>query len=401
MNPSASDWISKYLSILDQHPFELNFPVETEFYSLLKGSGFIYGVSLSAIPEKDISPLDLTREEFTKVNLFHALLYTYVTEQNDLNYANAIKSILHFYETLDKGKTGLLSKIKFSNSAAQKLEKVLAARLQETNTFLNKGVTGILTYALLYVDVLAYKHALKKPSAAKSFAEEVETTVITCCYFALNSKKKKNKYDRLLIELFESSANYLSTQSSDGKIKLEDLKRLQQAEHSEKKYLLDIATITVWDDHKMDAEEFEFLKSLAVKLELSEEALSKSLTDLQTYMSKNKTSVKLFEYANPVKLFYKQSTATVKLLILRNKKRLQTELEQSGELLVLLTESTVRELSEEEKNKVKSQILDICKTIPSLAVFLLPGGTVLLPILIKFIPKLLPSAFQENRIDKK
>jgi hypothetical protein len=33
---------------------------------------------------------------------------------------------------------------------------------------------------------------------------------------------------------------------------------------------------------------------------------------------------------------------------------------------------------------------------------LLPGGSLLLPILIKFIPKLLPSAFNENLdIDKK
>jgi len=43
--------------------------------------------------------------------------------------------------------------------------------------------------------------------------------------------------------------------------------------------------------------------------------------------------------------------------------------------------------------------LDICKTIPSLTIFLLPGGAILLPLLVKLIPKLLPSAFDENRID--
>ena len=46
--------------------------------------------------------------------------------------------------------------------------------------------------------------------------------------------------------------------------------------------------------------------------------------------------------------------------------------------------------------KVKKQLLEICKTIPSLAIFLLPGGSLLLPILIKFIPTLLPSSFNEN-----
>ncbi|MGJ8738309.1 LETM1 domain-containing protein, partial [Zobellia laminariae] len=45
-------------------------------------------------------------------------------------------------------------------------------------------------------------------------------------------------------------------------------------------------------------------------------------------------------------------------------------------------------------------LIDIFKSIPSLAIFLLPGGAVLLPIFIKLIPKLLPSSFDENRIEK-
>ena len=49
-----------------------------------------------------------------------------------------------------------------------------------------------------------------------------------------------------------------------------------------------------------------------------------------------------------------------------------------------------------ETKKVKKQLLDICKTIPSLTIFLLPGGGILLPILVKYIPQLLPSAFNEN-----
>jgi hypothetical protein len=67
--------------------------------------------------------------------------------------------------------------------------------------------------------------------------------------------------------------------------------------------------------------------------------------------------------------------------------------------MILLAYSTRRDLNEKEKKKVKKQILDICKTIPSLTIFLLPGGSLLLPILIKFIPTLLPSAFNENLDD--
>ena len=62
----------------------------------------------------------------------------------------------------------------------------------------------------------------------------------------------------------------------------------------------------------------------------------------------------------------------------------------------LLAKSTHKELDKEEKRKIKTQLLDICKTVPSLTIFLLPGGSLLLPILIKFIPQLLPSSFNEN-----
>ena len=75
------------------------------------------------------------------------------------------------------------------------------------------------------------------------------------------------------------------------------------------------------------------------------------------------------------------------------------EIKESGELMQLLAQSTTKDLTKEEKKKVKKQLLDICKTIPSLTIFLLPGGSLLLPILIKFIPQLLPSAFNENLED--
>jgi len=65
---------------------------------------------------------------------------------------------------------------------------------------------------------------------------------------------------------------------------------------------------------------------------------------------------------------------------------------------MLLGQSTYRDLTQEEKIVVKNQLLDICKTIPSLAIFILPGGSILMPLLIKFIPQLLPAAFNENKM---
>ena len=129
---------------------------------------------------------------------------------------------------------------------------------------------------------------------------------------------------------------------------------------------------------------------------VSDVFVNQSINSTNEFITKHKKDIPYFNYSNPVKHFYDQTTQSVVTLIGRNKNRLVKEIVQSKELMVLLAYSTRRDLDEIEKKKVKKQLLEICKTIPSLAIFLLPGGSLLLPILIKFIPTLLPSSFNEN-----
>lgn len=91
----------------------------------------------------------------------------------------------------------------------------------------------------------------------------------------------------------------------------------------------------------------------------------------------------------------------INALLLRNKLRLYQELSQSKEAMLLIKKSTHAKLNEEEREKVKIHLIDICKTIPALTVFLLPGGTLLLPLLIKLIPDILPSAFRDDPTKEK
>ncbi|TCP24738.1 LETM1-like protein [Tenacibaculum skagerrakense] len=94
------------------------------------------------------------------------------------------------------------------------------------------------------------------------------------------------------------------------------------------------------------------------------------------------------------------SVEEIKSLLQRNKARLLEELAESKELVFLLKKSITTTLTEEEKAKVKEQTLDICKGIPAFAVFMLPGGALLLPLLIKLIPTILPSSFRKDNSEK-
>ena len=400
MNPSAPDWILKFLNLIDSSELINSYKNEEAFYEALKETGFIYGVSVSAVPKKSLGTLKLTKEELTKINLFHSLLFQFYQEHENGTHNEAINNIVLFYNQLEKGKTSFFHKFSLSQSPANTLEQVISTRLQLANSLLKKNTISLLTYALLYLDVMAYKHWQKDPESVKRIYRQLETIVLTACFYTLRSKRKKSKYDNLIIELFETSSDYIIDGTEGGAYTfLESLNYLNDEKDSlKKRYILDLCCLIVREDLKMDDAEHQFLQQLLVTLNLSSQELQNSLSGLEIFSAKYTEKILLFEYSHPVKQFYKQSAATVKLLIIRNKDRLARELEKSGELVVLLGLSTVRDLSSEEKGKVKEQLLDVCKTIPSLTIFLLPGGSVLLPLLVKFIPKLLPSSFQDNRI---
>jgi hypothetical protein len=84
----------------------------------------------------------------------------------------------------------------------------------------------------------------------------------------------------------------------------------------------------------------------------------------------------------------------------RSKDKLALELSQSKELVSLIAKSAKSDLTKDEREKVKKQFKDLARTIPSLGLFLLPGGSLLLPIILKIIPDLVPSAFRVNEVEE-
>ena len=401
MNPSAKGWIPKILTTLDKQQIITNSESLMLFYNQLKSTGFLYGNSSEILISSTPSNLNLTKNESTKINLFQSLLFIFFKKKPDENINTAIDHIILFYKRLDKSKLGFLYKCSTSEKATDNLEQILAERIQETNSFFNKKYNSIFTYTLLFIDILAFNKFLSFNNDYKNFIEDLEKNLINLSFMALNSKKIKDKSDRQMIKQIENSSVYLNLQfHKNDFLNLANLDLLNY-NNLEKKYLFDISFFAVWNDKELDQMEHSFLIKLADKLQLSPLQIKENIDYINTFSEKYSKKIKLFEYQNPLNHIYKESTSTVKLLIERNKKRLLLELNESGELVKLLSQSTYRELTKDEKIKVKEQLLDICKTIPSLTIFLIPGGSLLLPILIKYIPSLLPSAFNENKIDSK
>ncbi|WP_419211896.1 LETM1-related biofilm-associated protein [Maribacter sp. X9] len=394
MNPSASGWIEKYGSVVQKH--QNAFPDIESLYSTLKASGFVYGLN-TGIPEFIHPEHVLSEDENAKINLLNALYFTYrfVTEKKD--FSDFMEEVFKFYRVLKINRAGFFGKLLAGNKTSAKLEKLMASRIYIEDNIFSKTFNSLITNSLLFIDVLLFKQYLIENVDLKVKAEEIEYLAINITYHALSSKEKKRK-DNKLSQLLESSLTYIRSadHAFDGSYRD---RLLSNKDIWENRYLLDMACLTVWEDHSLDYTESEFIFGIGKDLGFQHELIAKSIADVTDFFKLNVSKIPYLKEQNLAFQFYDSMGKIVKKLILRNSKRLHKELSQSAELVTLLTKSTVRDLSSEEKKKVQNQLLDIFKSIPSLAIFILPGGAILLPIFIKLVPKLLPSAFDENRID--
>ncbi len=389
MNPSADGWIKKLLKDVSKNDTFLQLPLKS-FYYQLKLSGYIYGNNVDFI-DGVFEKADWTEEEICKVNHILALLYIHQSKAPDKNF---VDSVIQFYNAVEEYKESFIEGILGKKKSAILLESIIHKRIHIDDNIITKNFKYFITNALLFIDVLAYQRYLKTNSISDSYFKKMELAIETIALTVFELKTHKTSYDESLIKLFESSLRYQYTVEKSYKDVIKHIRT-----PLEKYYAVDIACMASWSDKLIEAKEIDFLNQLAQDLNINTSIIEAALNDINIFYVSNKDQIALLSKRNMAQSFYDNSSKMVIKLINRNSKRLLKELKESKELMVLLTKSTNRNLTEEEQKKVHAQLLDIIKSIPSLAIFLLPGGALLLPLFMKLIPKLLPSSFDENRIE--
>lgn len=389
MNPSASGWIEKLLEEVSENNACLDISLNM-FYNELKSCGFIYGNNVSII-NNCIDKSDLTTGELCKANLLLAFYFIHNLHHQNTNFIN---SVIEFYNTIEHNKTSFFGNI-LKKKSSKSLERIIDKRILLGDNFITKNFNYFVTNALLFVDIIAYHKFIVSNKITKKELQSLEFAIETVVISAFEAKENRTKYDESLIKLFEVSLRYNSN------VKLSYANVTSYFKDSlEKKYIIDIVCMALWTDEIISQDEHEFLLQLGIDIDIDSEIIEQSINHINTFYATYKDQITLLNSKNLVENFYDNSSKMVHKLITRNSKRLLKELNESKELMRLLSQSTTRNLTDEEQKKAQKQLLDIFKTIPSLAIFILPGGMLLYPLVIKFIPKLLPSAFDDNRIEK-
>ncbi|MBL7472604.1 LETM1-related biofilm-associated protein [Robertkochia sediminum] len=399
MNPSAQGWIEKFGS-LDIHG-NVAPNSEMKFYQDFRALGFIYGVNIKTIDHIPV-PLLISEEEKAKINLLSALHQTYSRHRNASNDFNSfLEELLDFYQLLQSEQLSFFDRLMVGKKASSQLEFLLHQRISLNDNMITRNFSQMLTNSMLFTDVLNFSEYLAGERNLKANEQRLEQIILNLSYRVINAKANPSDYDQRLLQLLEVSSRYGQAHLQRNKGMDSYMTLIDRNEGSlENKYFFDLACLAALEDQGTWVIQEETLDELRETLHLPEEIATYSIEHATNFFTLHREHLPFLKDSNPFRALYHNAQFTVKKLILRNSRRLRKELGESKELLFLISQSAQRDLTPEERERLRSQLLDIFKTIPSLAIFALPGGAVLLPLFVKMIPSLLPSAFNDNYIEE-
>ena len=164
-----------------------------------------------------------------------------------------------------------------------------------------------------------------------------------------------------------------------------------------RRFVLEQALLAALVDGRRSEHERAFIQKLAAALGIGTPELAQVELAVAEFYAQHRSVVDVFTLSPRAAVLGEELVESIQRTVEKNLQRLMVEVRETGELSVLLAQAARgQRLTEEEKAKVRSQLIDVAKAIPALAIFAAPGGLLLLAALSKVLPfNLWPSAFQE------
>ena len=417
ISPSSKGWVKKYFSLIENYETVLQkFPgsilnSEELIYAFIQPTGLMYGHPTSFVFLNNDLIHKLSLDESFKILLLEGLFLVDYIHKGKIDHKSLMDSLnrfVSFYEStqLEKAKKGWLNFSKLD--VFGKVESIISQRVKIKGNIANKIVTTYLYNGLLFHDLVLYQDYLSANSTINLVEKRSEIMLDLVKIVALSAKADGYITDeeKGIFKIFVASANLSSNQKLEAERFFETDKTLSHIDFVFentwllRRFVLEIAILTLWSDKGVSDLEQQFLRDLTEKLNLKIADRDNAHIAIQSFVLSNHDDSLFLKGKNDVELMLSGARKRWTKILIRNKDKLAIELQDSKELVSLISKSRKRDLTRGEKEKVKAQFLDLAKTIPSLALFMLPGGAVILPVVLKLIPNLVPSAFVTNKIEE-
>ena len=151
-------------------------------------------------------------------------------------------------------------------------------------------------------------------------------------------------------------------------------------------------------DGRVSPEERELTSSLAVALGIPPKLARRIEKRVRAFVLTHGEELNPFVHAAGFAGASPPISVRIARIVFENMDALWKEIRETGDLAYLLAlRASGQRLSSDQQKRMREQLIDVVKAVPSLAVFTLPGGFILLPIVLKLLPfDLRPSNFKKS-----
>jgi hypothetical protein len=316
-----------------------------------------------------------------------------------------MNSLAGFYVNFGSKKSSIEKR---TRSNTEKIELMLNDRIGLKTIWGSDFWYSFFQNSLLFLDVYFFGQVLKGKAEEVDFTlfqeqqESLRLDILKIIAIAARSNHNIEEEEKALYSFFLQSAMLGKENERMAKEFLHTDIRLSNIDFGRydswiiKKYMLELAILTVWADRRLEEIEKLFVKELSDKLNINNSELENSLLAIESFVISNWEQVHFLQAKHNLLKIKDRFSDRIKGILNKNKKAIVQEMNESKELMELLYKMTRETLSEQEKSKVKTQLLDIIKTLPTFVIVALPGTFITLPVLLNVLPKkAFPSAFSD------
>ncbi|MEM7369963.1 MAG: LETM1 domain-containing protein [Bacteroidota bacterium] len=386
-------------------------------YKLIQPTGLMYGHPISFIGTPH--PLNLEWSEKDKIKVLLAEGYImsgmYFHYDSDKEVIQTMEDVLtdirnfyqHNYPLFASSSRSLFGK---RTDTIDQIEYILDRRISIRYDWRNFW-TSFFHNSLLFFDLILFVQWMEHPVAIPGETQKVRRhnlrlNLLRVIAAAAHADSEVQTEEKELFNYFLHSANLPQSEKKRAAnfivegIKLDDLDLQDLHSWILKKYFLELAILTTWSNRSVSDKEEIFIRKLAHQLDLTLDDLEQSTLSVRKFVMACWDQVHYLQIKQNYRIVSERMLGRMRTIVKKNQRLVSQEIQESKELVTLLRKSRTQNLSPNEKEKVRDQLLDILRTIPTFAIFLLPFGSLTLPLLLKIIPKhvLYPSSFRENEI---
>lgn len=426
MDPSAKNWLYAFEQELLLAPinWQTQIPIhvfkssniDQSIHYYIHNSGVFYGHCVKHFLYEHADVQTWNSVDNFKIALVEGLLIVYYlfhkeelsNKTSEQIFAEAFNSIERFYllfsisDSVFTQNKNLLHK---KNEQHQRLEAIIDFRVNNPS-MLKKGFwKGSQFNIFAYLDIFFFYYWLKNEYVYEQ-KNDIKYNIVCAMIAAAHIDETLEESEKSLISYFIASGNFSQNQEMSLQLKLQNGLTITEILYNEKlPYSIQLlvyehAILIIISNKKFNLWKEQFLNSLAQRLHIKPFDAQHSIMLVQNFIIQHHNNMLYLNVKTGFDALSKNFSSQIQSFFTKNKVKIAKEIMESKELMELLWKAKNEKLTTEEREKVRTQIIDLAKTLPSIAIFMLPGGTILLPILYKFLPKelVLPSSFQSNKV---